>query len=294
MALLGDLVLQTANAPGTATFNLIVSPAGRQSFIAGCGAGKTFYYAHDGTNWEVGIGTVAAGSPDTLSRDTVLTNSLGTTVKINFTSTTNVSNDIPAARSLYADENAVYQAQGRRIAALGQATGQTDAARLDQVGWQRIGTADSAAVGLAAVAFTLPTAYTWFCLEWNGLSGGSGAGTLYAEVSTNNGVSFDNTSTSYNWLTNTTTTLASQTYATGTLGFIPLGPPSGTQTNSGFLKFSAALHQGFFENTANTSTSLSKIIGSAYYIPSSAPTNLLIGLNPSFTGGTVRLLGWQS
>ena len=72
--------------------------------------GNTTYYTifEQGTaNFEVGIGTVTDATPDTLSRDTVLSNSAGNTSKINFnsggTSTLDVFCTMPASKSVYLD-----------------------------------------------------------------------------------------------------------------------------------------------------------------------------------------------
>lgn len=140
MPLLGDLVLQTANNPGTGTFNLIAAPVGRVSWVTGCGVGAgRFYFAHDGTDWEVGDGTVSSGSPDTLSRDHVLRNSAGTTTRINFTSTVNVYNEVPAGRGFWADSATTYDAQARTIRNMGFGTTGTDAIRYDQAGGISLG-----------------------------------------------------------------------------------------------------------------------------------------------------------
>jgi len=73
---LADRVLETSTTQGTGTLNLAGATTGYQSFVDGVGDGNTCAYTiKDGTNWETGIGTVTAGSPDTLSRDTVLASS---------------------------------------------------------------------------------------------------------------------------------------------------------------------------------------------------------------------------
>jgi hypothetical protein len=291
MAVLGDLVLQTANSPGTGTFSLIAPPTGRVSWMTGCGVGAgRFYYAHDGTNWEVGNGTVTSGSPDTLSRDTVYRNSLGTTAKINFTGAVNTYNDIPSDRAFWADASGVYQAQSRRIAALAQGTSQTDAARLDQVGWQQIG-ANQAGAGVLAVGWSFPAGYTRFRIEWEGLSGGSGAGNFYSQVSTNSGATYDGTSTSYLCASNTTSTSASLTYASSTSGFIVLGQ-SGVQSNAGWFEFCPPNKRGRWQNWNNSATAVIMTDGVCFYNPSSTPTNILLGLAGNFTSGAARLLGW--
>lgn len=73
---LADRVLETSTTQGTGTLSLAGAKTGYQSFVDGVGDGNTCAYTiKDGTNWETGIGTVTAGSPDTLSRDTILSSS---------------------------------------------------------------------------------------------------------------------------------------------------------------------------------------------------------------------------
>lgn len=103
--MLKNFVLETANAPGTSTtFNLGGAATDRFSFA---GAGFTngqvcFYFMDDGAQFEYGVATFNTGSPNTLSRTTVLGNSAGNTSRLNFTGTTDVYNAMPA-------ENAVYR-----------------------------------------------------------------------------------------------------------------------------------------------------------------------------------------
>jgi hypothetical protein len=81
-----DRVQETSTTSGTGTLTLAGAVAGFQTFSSAIGNGNTtFYTIYDNVaqDWEVGIGTVGAG---TLSRDTVLSNSLGTTAKITFAS----------------------------------------------------------------------------------------------------------------------------------------------------------------------------------------------------------------
>lgn len=84
MALIvADRVQELTTTSGTGTLTLNGAVSGFQTFSNGIGNTNTTYYTiYDPTAyvWEVGIGTVGAG---TLSRDTVLANSLGTTAKIN-------------------------------------------------------------------------------------------------------------------------------------------------------------------------------------------------------------------
>jgi hypothetical protein len=68
-----DRVQETSTTTGTGTLTLSGAATGYQSFSSAIGNGNTTYYAiSNGTDWEVGIGTVGSG---TLSRDTVLESS---------------------------------------------------------------------------------------------------------------------------------------------------------------------------------------------------------------------------
>lgn len=75
-----DRVRETSSTTGTGVFTLAGAVIGYQSFSSAIGNGNTTYYAisNPGVNeWEVGIGTVGAG---TLTRTTVLASSTGTAV----------------------------------------------------------------------------------------------------------------------------------------------------------------------------------------------------------------------
>lgn len=110
-----DRVRETTTTAGTGTITLAGAVTGFQTF-ATIGNGNTTYYTIAGqgtTEWEVGIGTYTS-SGTTLSRDTVLSNSLGTTAKINFSAgTKDVFVTYPASKSTYEDEaQAVYAGGG--------------------------------------------------------------------------------------------------------------------------------------------------------------------------------------
>lgn len=72
-------VKETSTTTGTGTLDLGGAVDGKfQTFVSGVGGGAAVYYVivHQGADeWETGIGTVTDGSPDTLSRDTVLESS---------------------------------------------------------------------------------------------------------------------------------------------------------------------------------------------------------------------------
>ena len=68
---LADRVLETTQTTGTGGYSLDgVSVDGRETFVDGIGSGNSsIYVAELATDWEIGIGTVTSGAPDTLSRD---------------------------------------------------------------------------------------------------------------------------------------------------------------------------------------------------------------------------------
>jgi len=72
-----DRVKETSTTTGTGTFSLAGASLGFETFVAGIGNTNTTYYTivnEDGA-FEVGIGTVTDATPDTLSRDTILSSS---------------------------------------------------------------------------------------------------------------------------------------------------------------------------------------------------------------------------
>ena len=105
---LNDRVKETSTTTGTGTLDLAGAATGFVTFVAGIATGNTTYYAiyETGTDkWEVGLGTVTDATPDTLSRDTVLSNSSGNTSKIVFAGTLDVFCTMPAAKTVYLDNN---------------------------------------------------------------------------------------------------------------------------------------------------------------------------------------------
>ena len=107
---INDRVKETSTTSGTGTISLAGAATGFVTFVAGIGDTNTTYYAifEQGTaNWEVGLGTVGDATPDTLARTTVITNSLGSTAKINFGgATADVFCTLPASKAVYLDASA--------------------------------------------------------------------------------------------------------------------------------------------------------------------------------------------
>lgn len=107
MPMLADFVVETANNPGTGTtVNLIGAATGPFTTFATrfTTGSQVFYTINDGGALaETGIGTFTAGSPNTLSRDTVLSNTTGTVARVNFLGVVYVYCSMPAGRSVYLD-----------------------------------------------------------------------------------------------------------------------------------------------------------------------------------------------
>jgi hypothetical protein len=104
-----NFVLETTNAPGTtSTINLAGAVTGRRSFAQEFTSGTAVYYfMDDGTQAEAGFGTFTAGSPNTLTRSTVVWDSVngsGTPSKRNFTGSTRVYNEVPASATVYLNQ----------------------------------------------------------------------------------------------------------------------------------------------------------------------------------------------
>ena len=100
---INDRVKETTTTTGTGTVNLGGAETGYESFVSGVGStNKTFYAIelNSAGEFEVGIGTVTDATPDTLSRDTVISSS-NSDAKVNFSAgTKNVFCTLPASRTM--------------------------------------------------------------------------------------------------------------------------------------------------------------------------------------------------
>lgn len=71
----GERVFETTDTEGTGAYALAGAAAGHQTFLDGIGAGTyVAYIATDGSNWEVGAGTLTSG-PATLTREEIFDSS---------------------------------------------------------------------------------------------------------------------------------------------------------------------------------------------------------------------------
>ena len=101
---LNDRVKETSTDTGTGTFDLDGAVTGFETFVAGIATTNTTYYCidHQGAydEWEVGLGTVTDATPDTLSRDTVISSS-NSDGKVDFTAgTSDVFCTFPANKTM--------------------------------------------------------------------------------------------------------------------------------------------------------------------------------------------------
>jgi len=104
--ILKDRVQETSTTTGTGTLTLAGAVTQFQTFSSAVGNGNTTYYTiynAGGSDWEVGIGTVGAG---TLARTTVLASSNAGSA-VNFTGTLYVFGDYPAGKAAYLDASGV-------------------------------------------------------------------------------------------------------------------------------------------------------------------------------------------
>ena len=105
MALIvNDRVKETSTTTtGTGTLNLAGAETGYETFVSGVGTTNTTFYAielNSANEFEVGIGTVTDATPDTLSRDTVISSS-NSDALVNFSAgTKNVFCTLPASRTM--------------------------------------------------------------------------------------------------------------------------------------------------------------------------------------------------
>ena len=100
---INDRVKETSTTTGTGTFSLDGASQDFETFVAGVGTGNTTYYCivNAGTGeFEVGVGTVTDATPDTLSRDTIISSS-NSDAAVTFTAgTKDVFCTIPAKKTI--------------------------------------------------------------------------------------------------------------------------------------------------------------------------------------------------
>lgn len=158
--MLYDRVEQTTTTTGTGTLSLIApSDASRKSFLQAATNGGQAYYCIetiDGTQYEYGIGTVTAGTPDTLTRN-VIASSNGNAL-VNFPSgTKRVFCTLPAARS---GIGSAQLANTWGLSAAANGWERTPLGMIDQWGTAII-TLNAAGDGSVAWGFAFPNTAYW-------------------------------------------------------------------------------------------------------------------------------------
>lgn len=199
---LGDRVMVQSSTTGTGTYSLGSAVTGFLDFaLAGVASGSRVpYLAIDDlaapTTWEIVEGIYTAGAPATLTRETVRRNSSGGTTAINWGAGTRYIMLAPAAgRLLYRDSDGNLPLATTRLIELAAGVAATDAAQLNQVGWQYI-SQNVFSSATSGVAFTLPSQYLRFRVEFADVTPAV-TGQLYARFSTDNAVTYHQAASDY-------------------------------------------------------------------------------------------------
>jgi hypothetical protein len=241
--MLQNFVQESANAPGTATtINLAGAAAGRRGFLAAFASGAAvWYFMDDGTQAEWGQGVVTAGSPNTLTRATVIGNTAGTTARLNFTGAVRVYNFLPAEAVGY-------------------------------VALQRV----TVGTPVATVDFTLPAWASVVRAEWEGVAPVGGAGALVARISTDNGATYLSAGGSYEGPVFEMRAAGTSSADTATLGFMSLTPNLATAGVSlGMLQMDrAGSASTLFHCMGQRDDGLRFARTGGYVAAASVPTNL--------------------
>lgn len=289
---LANLVLERANAPGTAaTFNLGGAPSGWVGFVAGIGNGATaYYYMSDGVQAEWGHGVVTAGAINTLARN-VIGNSQGTTARLNFTGAVDVWCEVPAERTPFFDSaNTTLPMGGRRLAGLGAGTAGDDGARLDQLGRRKVAEVTVASAQVSAI-FSLPAGLNRFVLEWEDLVL-SASGNLGLQFSVDNGATFRGGTSDYAWLLRDARGPTGSTDYNGVGGllFVGLNTVNAQFGEAVFSRARQVISRNFAVQGSPAAHSVTHGGGASNYAGSSSHVALL-GTGANITAGRIRLLG---
>jgi hypothetical protein len=127
-----DRVQENTNSIGTGTIDLDGAVPGFESFISAIGNGNDTYYTiafPDQSEFEVGVGTVTSGSPNTLSRDSIISSSNGDAL-VNFSAgVKTVICTLPASKAILINTSNIVQIPTNTI--LDLAAGTTTTAPLE-------------------------------------------------------------------------------------------------------------------------------------------------------------------
>ena len=254
-----DRVQETTTTSGTGTLTLLGALAGFQSFSGSIGNGNTtFYTIYDNTAqvWEVGIGTVGAG---TLARTTVLSNSSGTTSPITLAgNTASVFCTYPAEKSINYDANGV--------ATIGEVLGYSDTGI--------IGSFASTVAGYNQVILQNKSTATNASANFNVSNDAGTAGSNYAELGINSSTftgsgSFNIAGASY--VASASTDLTLGTYGAYNVHFV-----TNSNTTDAMTIFNdGGISLGGFANPGIANMAASKFVPGYTAVTSAAGTTVL-------------------
>lgn len=247
--IVADRVRETSTTTGTGTFTLAGAIIGYQSFSSAIGNGNTTYYtiSNPGINeWEVGIGTVGAG---TLARTTVLASSTGSLV--NFTAgSKDVFVTYPSEAAVFADNavtltNKTISGSSNTLSNIGNSSLTNSSVTVGSTNIALGGTATTLA-GLTSVtssSFVGPlTGNADTATTATNLAGGAASQIPYQSASgttsfisngTSGQVLKSNGASAPSWAN--VTDVAVSTFSGGTTGLTPSTPTSGAITLAGTL-----------------------------------------------------------
>ena len=254
-----DRVQETSTTSGTGTLTLAGAVVGFQTFSTAIGNGNTtFYTIYDPTtyDWEVGIGTVGAG---TLARTTVLSNSAGTTSQISFAGNAKfVFCTYPAEKSINYDANGV--------ATIGEVLGYSDTGV--------IGSFASTVAGYNQVVVQNKSTATNASTNFNVSNDAGTAGSNYAELGINSSTftgtgSFNIAGASY--VASASTDLTIGTYGAYSIHFVT----NSNTTDAMTIYNNGGISLGTFSNPGINNIAASKFVPGYTAITSAAGTTVL-------------------
>jgi len=254
-----DRVQETSITSGTGTLTLTGAVAGYQTFSTAIGNGNTtFYTIYDPTvyDWEVGIGTVGAG---TLARTTVLSNSAGTTSPISFASNAKfVFCTYPAEKSINYDANGV--------ATIGEVLGYADTGI--------VGSFASTVAGYNQVVVQNKSTATNASSNFNVSNDAGTAGSNYAELGINSSTftgtgSFNIAGASY--VASASTDLTLGTYGAYSIHFVT----NSNTTDAMTIYNNGGVSLGTFGNPGINNIAASKFVPGYTGVTSAAGTTVL-------------------
>jgi hypothetical protein len=254
-----DRVQEASTTSGTGTLTFSGPIPGFQSFSSAIGNGNTtFYTIYDNTAqvWEVGIGTVGAG---TLARTTVLSNSSGTTSPLSL-----AGNSLSVFCTYPAEKSINYDANG--VATIGEVLGYADTGI--------IGSFASTVAGYNQVVLQNKSTATNASANFNVSNDAGTAGNNYAELGINSSTftgtgSFSIPGASY--VASASTDLTIGTYGAYSIHFVT----NSNTTDAMTIYNDGGVSLGTFGNPGINNIAASKFVPGYSAVTSAAGTTVL-------------------